>query len=121
MTQPIHLNDLFYAVELPDFNSDYVIQIEDGRSIILVGDRNEHYWPIINLPPGTWTFLFTTKGATEEQAASVVESVDKYFFKCYDDHRPHLSGKASLECLMLKNGLKLQFNHAILKLNDNEQ
>lgn len=29
------------------------------------------------LPPGTWQFLFTTKGVTEEQAASIVEGYNQ--------------------------------------------
>lgn len=70
--------------------------------------------------PTELKFLFTTQGATEEDARKVVEKVDQHFWKCYGGNRPHISELQSLRCLLQEKQCDFnRFNFAILKNNIN--
>lgn len=85
------------------------------------------------LPPGSYTFLFTTKDATEQQAGEVVDdyvyvhenghTYDMYYRNYMDvtqviskDYSLDESVK-SLRTLMIAHGLDVSKNYAVLKIN----
>lgn len=69
----IQLTDKVYAVKVPDGAADIIIEDNRLRYFFLT------FEPMVDLPPGTWRLLFTTKTATEEDARKVVRSSDWHF------------------------------------------
>lgn len=74
----VQLTDKIYAVQVPDDAQDFQFEIEpsedwyrlnwlteiDDVESGFYGDWVQYH---IDLPPGSWQFLFTTKEATEEE------------------------------------------------------
>lgn len=120
----IELQDNYWAVEVPsmafgfDINNYgnaseymYMLDVED----IVDAPHSDETLITKSLPPGTWEIVCTSKEATEEQAAGIVDKVDEYFSKCYNGNRPHLSAITSLNCLLTSKGCDLTKNYLILK------
>jgi hypothetical protein len=105
----------------------YELQIRNGELIWVDEKGFGHY---ATLPEGTWQFLFTTDGVTEEQAATLVRSSDWHFpvrHKRFVDYafpfdrenkqrwsEGFATAKESLASLLKSKGLP-EGNYAILK------
>lgn len=70
MTQ---LNNEIYAVKVPEGANNFEICNYGLNDALEYDHKGTH--AVDDLPPGSYTFLFCTSSATEEQAASVVEMV----------------------------------------------
>lgn len=125
----IQLTDRVYAVELPPGNygdglivevdGKYYLNLIDEEGIMLAGTKP--------LPPGTWRFLFTTKTATEEQAASIVQIISngkasgtpQYRRYDRDNELPARmwtrDARHSLETLLRSKGLDDKNNFALIE------
>lgn len=131
MTQ---LTDKVWAVEVPDGSGAFKIMphfvrnaITERDAIKLVWESEQitHSWVI--LPPGSWRFLFTTKAATEEQAASVVQIISngkitgrpQYRRYDRDNELPARmwtrDSRHSLETLLRSKGLDENKNYALIE------
>lgn len=124
MTQ---LTDKVYAVQVPDDANDFevegykvrnAIDERDGQMLVWASLQATHNFIILSR--GNWRFLFTTKQATEEQAASVVEGVDSegrgpiymnYENGMYVFHKP----QSSLRSLLRSRGCSYLLNHALIQ------
>lgn len=125
----INLRENFWAVEVPSMafgfdvnnygNSSEYMYMLDVADII---DETHHDETLIAkpLPPGTWEIVCTSKEASEEQAASIVDSVDSdgrgkvymnYNNGMYVFHR----STSSLRTLLTSKGCDLNKNYLILK------
>lgn len=85
MTQPIHLIAETYAVNMPEGAKYYRIDgVPNGElcELIFYKDGNDIDFPeeieevkIIDLPPGNWQLICTTKECTEGQAKGIVKEL----------------------------------------------
>lgn len=133
MTQPILLAGLVYAVEVPEcmnaFKFDSIPEIDFYQlDCYELGEYNE---PIneksIDLPPGNWQLIGTTKECTEGIAAQIVEratggiSGRMIGFKDYVltglDMAPLSIALSSLRTLLISKKLDLNKNYVLLKRN----
>lgn len=100
------------------------------RFLLLDPDRFSYQvndlWSYIKLPEGSYTFLFASLSATEEQAREVVEecmdvsdSEDAaYLFKNYGDgNYNYFTALESLQSLLRSLGLDPSRNYAFLKID----
>lgn len=72
------------------------------------------------LPPGSYTFLFCSLSATEEQAREIVGSIKMpliLLFKDYEYDEDYTRALESLQSLLRSLGLDPSLNFAILKIN----
>src|ERR1044072_2153555 len=75
----IHLINNYWAVEVPEYGHSFEI-IKDECNDYIIAYKGKEWlkedeYHILNLPPGTWEIVCTSKEATEEQAAEVVEYI----------------------------------------------
>lgn len=139
----IQLTDKHWAVEVPDDATDFKVKYytvrnaidqRDGYQLVWASSRPTHNFWI--LPPGSWQYLFITKGCTEEQAATVVRSA-QFFFPAkhtryvdyahpYDEHnrqkwqQGYIKATESLQSLLRSKGCDINKNWAIIQ-NEHEQ
>src|ERR1051325_3208572 len=86
----IELRNDYWAVEVPEWLDSPTYQIEQSLHEIIDGDGRQDQLVIrhtgrscgsplkkifIDIPPGTWQIVCTSKEATEEQAASIVQVI----------------------------------------------
>ena len=100
-------SELIYMLSMSDISDD---------------DNSEETLITKPLPPGSYEFLFTTDGASEEDARKVVEE-DNRGYKHYWEDKGHVPRgfnsryKTSVESLAsLLRSKHLEGNHAIIKL-----
>jgi hypothetical protein len=109
MTQ---LNNEIYAVKVPEWAKDIHCEISmTGNPYIAYKFKDDELlneYEIIDLPPGSYTFLFCTSGVTEEQARKVVERYGKGWkdYNIYHVHKhiPYELAIDSLEALLASKG-----------------
>ena len=130
MTQ---LTDKHWAVEVPDGAFGFQI-IKDQPSILyydIPASRGECDSGWVQLPPsGSWQYLFSTQGATEEDARKVVKcnqdfvrgaKVQMAFYENYEGrHSSFSSAVVSLQSLLKSKGCDTSKNQAILQNINNE-
>jgi hypothetical protein len=120
----INLRENIWAVEVPEGAKELHIEVSlKGSPYIgykFKDDELLNEYQNINLPPGTWEIVCTGMEATEEQAASIVDSVDSdgrgkvymnYNNGMYVFHR----STSSLRTLLTSKGCDLNKNYLILK------
>lgn len=121
MTQ---ITDKVYAVEVPDDAKD--IKILKGQPEILdydypgkSGERDTQWLnAMIDLPPGTWRFLFTTKTAKEEDARKAVKELPVGArWMNYNGDYPvwYHTARESLHSLLRSKGLDDKNNYALIE------
>lgn len=103
------LTDNLSAVEVPDdaidfevkhYKVDNAIEKREGKMLVWASLHATHnFWV---LPPGTWQYLFTTKGCTEEDARKVVGS-------------QYLIPLAQIQVLLDEKGCDVNKNFAIIQ------
>lgn len=123
----MQLTDKYFAVEVPDWANGYRVEIIPQADVFWlvcyeIGDYDEpKREKEIDLPPGTYRFLFTTKTATEEDARKVVKSIPCGRKKIYkgvkDDGNEawYESPLKSLHSLLRSKGLDPNKNYAIIE------
>jgi hypothetical protein len=84
-----HLREQYWAVEVPAKAKYHRIDgVPNGAfyELIFYKDSDDIDFPdeiqevkIIDLPPGTWEIVCTSKNVTEEQASEIVDSSQWYF------------------------------------------
>lgn len=134
----IQLTDKHYAVEVPEDARHIKLHNYDTYSKIVFSSAMQDPFncggDMITMERGNWQFLFTTKGCTEEQAASVVQLISngkisgRPQYRRYDrDPIKDMPAKCwtrdsrhSLETLLLSKGCDINRNQAIIqKQKDN--
>lgn len=123
------LKDNIFAIEMP----------EDAESCEIRGEHSKRPYQLlsffgegdaIDLPIGSWQFLFTTKEMSEKQARRIVKcnqdfvpgaKVQMAFYENYEgQYSSFPSAIASFESLLRSKGLDESKNYAIIqKQNDN--
>lgn len=130
----VQLTDKVFAVEVPGDASPYILDSANGKGQGLFWTQpGVQSPPWKDLPPGTWRFLFTTKTATEEQAASVVQIISNGKISGRPQYRRYdrdnelparmwtRDSRHSLETLLRSKGLDDKNNYALIeKENTNE-
>ncbi len=119
----INLRENIWAVEVPEGAKELHIEVSlKGSPYIgykFKDDELLNEYQNINLPPGTWEIVCTSKEATEEQAASIVEEVRLRGNIRYEDYtREYMWQETaidSLNSLLASNGCDLNKNWLILK------
>jgi hypothetical protein len=99
-----------FAVKVPEGAFEIVIENTKLRYFFLT------YEPVIDLPPGSYEFLFCTESATEEDARKVVRELPVGArFENYNGDYPvwYHTAKESLRSLLRSKGC--EGNHAIIK------
>lgn len=129
------LTDRVWAVEVPKDLLSPSYHIEQSISSLMNGEgeddefvirytQRKHGSPLgkitIDLPPGSYRFLFTTKTATEEQAHPVVENVttanELPVYRDYEFYMWMKSAVGSLRSLLRSKGLDPnKNNYAIIE------
>lgn len=79
----IQLTDKIFCVEVPEFSKKHHISAtmkvatSNDQSIFFKHQDEDELdeWTFIELPPGTWCFLFTSESVSEEDARKVVPSL----------------------------------------------
>ena len=112
-----HLINDIICFPLPDDATDIVIdEILTPYLQYWQGDKDT----IIDLPPGSYQFLFTTGNAGEEeiQDSEVVEmnldiNYDEWWYNYVDPYKPFKTAKQSLQSLLTSKSLT--GNQAIIK------
>lgn len=131
MTQ---LTENVFAVEAPEYSKNYRLGKSERLKGKLFYNTTLDYFAagqVIDLPPGSWQLLCTTREASEEQARVVVGSSEWYFparhtryidyaHPVYENNKQawaHGFGKAieSLNSLLTSKGLDLNKNYCLLK------
>lgn len=119
----VQITNIHWAVEVPDDARN--ISISKGRFLGYQTGGGE----IIDLPPGTWQIVCTSKEATEEQAASIVQIISngkisgRPQYRRYDrdpvKDTPAKSwtrdARHALETLLTSKGCDINKNYLILK------
>ena len=121
MTHLSPIENLF-AVEVPMRAIEFRIW-DNNRDVVYYEtvERNESECHYIELPPGSYEILFTTKGCTEEQAAGVArwfELNGKMGWKNYQSEHvsfPFKTAAESLQSLLRANGLDESKNYLLIK------
>jgi hypothetical protein len=119
----------YLAVPVPkDATEFYVLGCDNREGQGFFWKQSDQRFPNWTaLPPGSWQFLFTTDGVTEEQAASVVQLISngkisgRPQYRRYDRNPPewmpsHMwtrDPRHSLETLIKSKGLP-ECNYAVL-------
>lgn len=127
----IQLTDKFWAVEVPDDASKFrIIKFSSPEtfsydySITRNGKSTSGLMAMVDLPPGSWQYLFTTKGCTEEDARKVV-NVQGSGYEDYHDVTPDYfllpfaKATDSLESLLKAKGCDINKNWAIIQKQTN--
>lgn len=126
----IQLTDNVWAVQIPKGANGFTMSKEFNALTYYAENPSFESIRTVNLPPGQWEFICTSKDATEEQAASVIERLadyqDKklgalpsylnYAYSKKDDWYgcfPFPTAVLSLESLLKSKGL--EGNYALLK------
>lgn len=118
MTQ---ITDKVFAAEVPDDASNFRFGKSERLKYKLFYSTTLDYFAgsqFIELPPGTWRFLFTTKSATEEDARKVVRELPvgaRYENYAGDYPVWYHTGKESLRSLLRSKGLDPNKNHALIE------
>lgn len=121
----VQLTDKIYAVQVPDDAQDFQFEIEpsedwyrlnwlteiDDVESGFYGDWVQYH---IDLPPGSYQYLFTTKEATWEQAESVVEKINGWY-KNYEGDVLYSNPVDSLQSLLKAKSCDVNKNYAIIK------
>lgn len=109
-------------------NNIYAVQVPDDFEATQITEWTLYYKSsgrsyLIGLPPkGSWQYLFTTKGCSEEDARKVVKELPVgQRYENYSGDYPvwYHTARESLQSLLRSKGLDDKKNYAILKLNDN--
>lgn len=126
MTQ---LTDKIWAAEVPDDARNFRFGKSERLKAKLFYNTTLDYFAgsqVIEFPPGTYRFLFTTKTATEEQSASVVQIISngkisgrpQYRRYDRDNESPAMmwtrDSRHSLETLLRSKGLDDK-NYALIE------
>jgi hypothetical protein len=125
----IHLREQYWAYLMPDAEGAEIRGGHQGRPYQLLSFYGEA--DAVQLPPGTWEIVCTSKSATEEQAKEIVDSSQWYFPEKHTRYVDYAYpydrefkqrwsegfGKAteSLNSLLTSKGCDLKFNWLILK------
>lgn len=119
MTQ---LTDKVFAVEVPDDAKNFRFGKSERLKAKLFYNTTLDYFAgsqFIDLPPGTWRFLFTTNQATEEDARKVVEPYTLRGNIRYTDFTHEYmwcdNAKDSLNSLLRSKDLDPKKNYAIIE------
>lgn len=126
----IQLTNNHWAVEVPDDASH--IKIHDSYQCSKIVFSSDIQDPLkcggdmIRIPPGSWQYLFTTKGCTEEDARKVVRKEAGGFVDYEKDNFhndiPYTYASQSLYALLASKSLDPDKNYAILlKQTNNEK
>jgi hypothetical protein len=81
------LNNNFFAIEVPEDAELIAVYAEEGVSELTYWHNDGKDWCEKPLPAGNWTFICTSKGITEEQAAEVVQSAPNAPMHIYKDYQ----------------------------------
>jgi hypothetical protein len=108
----IELREHFWAYPMPNAEGAEIRGEHPGRPYQLLSFYGEA--DAVDLPPGTWEIVCTSKEVTEQIASQIVEKDGDVFYKCYAGKRSHISLR-SLFCLMDERGCDLNNNYLILK------
>lgn len=133
----IELRNNHYAVEVPNSSVKHHLSFtgkyatSDDQSVFYKhADETElDEWTMLDLPPGTWQIVCTSKEATEEQAAGIVQVISngkvsgRPQYRRYDrdpvKDMPARSwtrdARHALETLLTSKGCDLNKNYLILK------
>jgi len=123
----IQLRDQYWAYPMPNAEGAEIRGEHPGRPYQLLSFYGEA--EAIQLPPGTWEVVCTSKEVTEEQAASIVQVISngkisgRPQYRRYDrdpvKDMPARSwtrdARHALETLLASNGCDLNKNYLILK------
>jgi hypothetical protein len=125
----IQLRDNYWAYPMPEAEGAEIRGEHPGRPHQLLSFYGEAH--AVQLPPGSWQIVCTSKEATEEQAAGIVDSSQWYFpvkhtryvdyaFPFDREYKQRWSegfGKATeaLHSLLTSKGCDLNKNWLILK------
>lgn len=118
----INLRENFWAVEVPEGAKELHIEVSlKGSPYIgykFKDDELLNEYQNINLPPGTWEIVCTSKEATEEQLKDVIPELkvgERY--QNYGSDYPvwYHSRRESLRSLLNANGCDLNKNLLIVK------
>lgn len=117
MTQ---LTENVFAVEVPEMADTPEISIQDDGFPCLTYWYKENIDPtVIDLPPGSWQLLCTTKETTWLQAAGMVEHYRGGFVNYESNSMPKVAAYStpflSLNSLLASKGLDPNNNYALLK------
>lgn len=119
MTTPIHLRAEYWALKVPSWANGFKIETIPQVDLyeLTCYEIAEYNEPKreqgIDLPPGTWQFLFTTKEATWEQAEMVVAKFNGWY-KDYGGGVYYSNPVDSLQSLLKAKGCDPSKNYAII-------
>jgi len=123
----IQLREQYWAVEVADNGKSFEIGIDENRKPYLTytmaqisnGFNSGDVAFMIELPPGTWEIVCTSKSVTEKQAAAIVERNDFGYFIYMNNYTCiatyYQTPKPSLRSLLTSKGCVLNKNYLILK------
>lgn len=123
----INIREQYWALEVPDIAYSFEICKDECDDDVIAFKSNswlkENEYEIMNLPPGTWQIVCTSKEATDEIAKSIVVQYGD-FFTDYEmteqDYKEQdvnwfRSALYSLHSLLTSKGCDLNKNYLILK------
>lgn len=119
----IKLTDKVWAEAIPADASPYILDSANGKGQGLFWTQpGVQSPPWIDLPPGTYRFLFTTKTATEDQARKVVRELPVGArYENYNGDYPvwYHTAKESQKSLLRSKGLDDKNNYALIENTTN--
>lgn len=126
----IQVTDKHWAIQVPSMAFGLMINNYADESELMymlsmhdIADEPNHEESLITkkLPPGSWQYLFTTKGITEEQARKVVKWFEiegrtgYYNYTHSEPHRYFGDHKESINSLLRSKGCDIKINWAIIQ------
>lgn len=110
MTTPIHIRGEYHCIELSDIVEGISPAMEAGSSDAIryyqKNYRDVHDTRRIQLPPGSWQIVCTSKECTREHADQIVEKIEEQFYKDYEYKGGIFTGPLpSLHSLLRSKGL----------------
>lgn len=117
MTQPTHLIGSTYGLPIPeDAHGIDINKYANGSELnywLISGDKETLI--VIDLPPGNWQLICTTKEVTEEQAKGIVEREEGEFKDYECDEAVYMYAANSLRSLLTSKGLDPNKNYLLIK------